>query len=146
MMPTALRNDPYGIAHFQVEIDGMPESGFLNVTGLEGRVEVEEYREGGDFAGTRKAPGSVSYSNVVVRRGMTSSKELWEWWERVRDGDVDRRNISIKLLDDKREVVARWNVFQAWPVRYTAPDLNAESDDVAIETLELTHEGIDRDD
>jgi phage tail-like protein len=146
MMPTALRNDPYGVAHFQVEIDGMPESGFLNVTGLEGRVEVEEYREGGDFAGTRKAPGNVSYSNVVVRRGMTSSKELWEWWERVRDGDVDRRNISIKLLDDKREVVARWNVFQAWPVRYTAPDLNAESDDVAIETLELTHEGIDRDD
>jgi phage tail-like protein len=144
-MPTALRNDPYGIAHFQVEIDGMPESGFLNVSGLEGRVEVEEYREGGDL-GLRKAPGNVTYSNVVVRRGMTSSMELWEWWERVRDGDVDRRNISIRLLDDRREVVARWQVYQAWPVRYTAPDLNAESDDVAIETLELTHEGIDRDD
>ena len=56
--------------------------------------------------------------------------ELWEWWERVRDGDVDRRNISIRLLDDKREVVARWQVHQAWPIRYTAPDLNAESDDV----------------
>jgi phage tail-like protein len=144
-MPTALRNDPYGIAHFQVEIDGLRESGFLNVSGLEGRVEVEEYREGGDF-GLRKAPGNVTYSNVVVRRGMTSSMELWEWWERVRDGDVDRRNISIRLLDDRREVVARWQVHQAWPVRYTAPDLNAESDDVAIETLELTHEGIDRDD
>jgi phage tail-like protein len=143
-MPTALRNDPYGIAHFEVEIDGMPESGFINVSGLEGSVDVEEYREGDDF-GSRKAPGSVSYSNLVVRRGMTDSKELWEWWERVRDGEVDRRNISIKLLDDRREVVARWNVFQAWPVRYTAPDLNAESDDVAIEALELTHEGFDRD-
>ena len=108
------QNDPYGIAHFQVEIDGMPESGFLNVTGLEGRVEVEEYREGGDFAGTRKAPGT-SPIRTGVRRGMTSSKELWEWWERVRTGDVDRRDVSIKLLDDSEEVVARWNVFQDGP-------------------------------
>src|SRR4026208_1029353 len=71
-MPTALRNDPYGIAHFQVEIDGLPESGFLNVSGLEGRVEVEEYREGGDL-GLRKAPGNVTYSHVGGRRGMASS-------------------------------------------------------------------------
>jgi phage tail-like protein len=144
-MPTAVRKDPYGIAHFHVEIDGMAESGFLEVSGLEGHVEVEEYREGGDL-GVRKAPGNVSYSNVVVRRGMTSSRELWEWWDRVRDGEVDRRNMSIELLDDTRQVVARWQVSSAWPIRYTAPDLNAESDDVAIETLELTHEGIDRDD
>src|SRR4026208_1970971 len=75
-MPTALRNDPYGIAHFQVEIDGLPESGFLNVSGLEGRVEVEEYREGGDL-GLRKAPGNVTYSNAVGRRGTRSSTALW---------------------------------------------------------------------
>ena len=144
-MATSLRSDPYGIAHFEIEIDGMRESGFLKVSGLEGRVEVEEYREGGDF-GVRKAPGSVSYSNIVVSRGMTSSTELWDWWERVRNGDVDRRNLSIVMLDDSRQAVARWQVQSAWPVRYSAPDLNAESDDVAIETLELTHEGIDRDD
>ena len=65
-MPTAVRKDPYGIAHFQVEIDGMNELGFLEVSGLEGRVEVEEYREGGDL-GVHKAPGNVSYSNVVVQ-------------------------------------------------------------------------------
>ena len=144
-MATTVRSDPYGIAHFQVEIEGLAESGFLEVSGLEGRVEVEEYREGGDL-GVRKAPGNVSYSNIVVSRGMTSSTELWDWWERVRDGDVDRRNMTIVLLDDSRQAVARWQVSSAWPVRYTAPDLNAESDDVAIETIELTHEGIDRDD
>ena len=143
-MPTAVRKDPYGIAHFRVEIDGMAESDFLEVSGLEGHVDVEEYRGGGDL-GVRKAPGNVSYSNVVVRRGMTSSRELWEWWDRVREGEVDRRNISIELLDDARQAVARWHVSSAWPIRYMAPDLNAEADDVAIETLELTHEGIDRD-
>ena len=144
-MATTVRSDPYGIAHFRVEIDGLAESGFMQVSGLEGRVEVEEYREGGDH-GVHKAPGNVTYSNVVVRRGMTSSMELWEWWERVRDGNFDRHDLSIVLFDDSLQAVARWQVYGAWPVRYTAPDLNAKSDDVAIETLELTHEGIDRDD
>ena len=107
-------------------------------------MEVEEYREGGDST-ARKEPGNVSYSNIVLRRGLTKSKDLFQWWDRVRDGTVDRRNMSVVLLDDDRQPVATWNVSNAWPVRYVAPDLNAVSDDVAMETLELTHEGINRD-
>jgi len=121
----------------------MAESGFTGVSGLEGVVEVEEYREGGD-ASVRKEPGSVSYSNVVLRRGLTSSKKLFEWWDAVRDGNVDRRNVVVVLLDRRGQEVARWQVSGAFPVRYAAPDLDAESDDVAIETLELAHEGIER--
>ena len=142
-MPAAARRDPYTTAHFSVEIDGIADSSFASVSGLEGTVEVDEYREGSDSS-VRLEPGSVSYSNIVVRRGLTSSNELFEWWSAVAAGNENRRNVSVVLLDRRRQEVARWNVHDAWPVRYAAPDLDAESDDVAIETLELAHEGIER--
>jgi phage tail-like protein len=121
----------------------MADSGFASVSGLEGIVDVDEYREGTDRA-ARKEPGDVSYSNVVLRRGLTSSKELFKWWAGVAAGNQDRRNVSVVLLDSRGQDAARWNVHRAWPARYAVSILDAELDTVVMEILELANEGIER--
>lgn len=136
------RVDPYGRFNFLVEIDGIATAGFQEVSGLDIRVDVVEYREGGDPA-VRKLPGRTRYSNVVLRRGVVGSLSLYEWIEQVRtDALAARRAVRISLLDEARAAVMSWRLRDAWPVKLEGPDLNATSNEVAIETLELTHDGL----
>jgi phage tail-like protein len=137
------RQGPYKARNFRVEIDGITAS-FREVSGLESEVEVIEHREGGDTTTLRKLPGLRKYGNIVLKRGITQDTQLWSWHKQVLDGTVQRRNGSVILLDDQGNDRVRWNFFQSWPCKYTGPTLNAESSDVAIETLELAHEGIER--
>jgi phage tail-like protein len=139
------RHDPYGWANFLVEIEGLATTGFHSVAGLDAHIEVEEYREGAD-RGVRKEPGIVTYGNLVLTRGVTDDSELYEWWRSGANGEVDRRNLAVVLLDRRRDAVARWNVSAAWPVRYAVSPFDSGSDDIALEILELAHEGIVRDD
>ncbi len=142
-MPIA-RDDPYGRFNFLVEIDGVPRAGFAEVDGLAGEIDVIEYREGGDKrSSSRLLPGLTRYASVVLRRGFAGDATLFEWWKAVRDGALDRRAVSIVLLDEKREPVARWTLARAWPTKYDASPLNARSSEVALETLELVHEGLE---
>jgi phage tail-like protein len=144
-MPGATRHDPYGSANFLVEIEGIETAGFHSVAGLDARIDVEEYREGGD-RGSRKEPGSVEYGNIVLARGVTDDGRLFDWWRRGADGAVDRRDLAVVLLDRRGNAVARWSASAAWPVRYAVSPFDSGSDDVALEILELAHEGIVRDD
>ena len=137
------RLDPYKARNFRVEIDGITAS-FSEVSGLESEVEVIELREGGTHTTVRKLPGLRKYGNIVLKRGITQDAELWNWHKQVLDGLVERRNGSVILLDNQGHDRVRWNFFQGWPCKYVGPTLNAESSDVAIETLELAHEGIER--
>ena len=91
-----------------------------------------------------KLPGLTKYSNIVLRRGVTDDRELYDWHRRIVQGDIERKNGSVVLLDRRGQEVARWNFFRAWPSKWDGPDLNAEGSDVAIETLELAHEGVER--
>jgi phage tail-like protein len=142
-MPT-VRDDPYGRFNFVVEIDGIARAGFSEVEGLGGEIDVVAYREGSDKTNSfRLLPGLVRYPRVVLRRGFAGDASLFGWWRAVRDGTLDRRSVSIMLLDETRQPVARWNLRRAWPAKWEAPSLNAKASDVAIETLELVHEGID---
>lgn len=142
-MPIA-REDPYGRFNFLVEIDGVPRAGFAEVDGLAGEIDVIEYREGGDkTSAPRLLPGLVRYERVVLRRGFSGDASLFAWWKAVRDGALDRRTVSIVLLDETREPVARWSLRRAWPTKYDASPLNAKSSEVALETLELAHEGLE---
>jgi phage tail-like protein len=105
---------------------------------------VIEYREGADRVNTaRKLPGLAKYPNVTLKRGITGSTDLFEWWKSVRDGQVQRRNVTITLLDEQRQAVLRWHLRDAWPVKIEGPTLNATGNEVAIETLELAHEGLE---
>jgi phage tail-like protein len=137
------RRDPFKNYSFLVEIDGIASSAFKSVSGLAAEAEVIEYREGSDpISSSRKLPGRVRYPNVRLSRGLTKSRDLWDWWETVVNGTVERRDVAIVLLDDSRNAVLRWVLRDAWIARFEAPaDLDATGNEVAIETIELAHEG-----
>ncbi|MGH3045014.1 MAG: phage tail protein [Gaiellaceae bacterium] len=138
------RRDPFKNYSFVVEIDGIASSAFKSVSGLAAEAEVIEYREGSDpLSSSRKLPGRVRYPNVRLSRGLTTTRDLWDWWETVVNGTVDRRNVAIILLDDSRTEVERWFLRDAWIAKFEAPDLDASGNEVAIETIELAHEGLD---
>ena len=142
-MAAPTRHDPYKNFPFRVEIDGLTVSGFSEVSGLSATAEVIEYREGADVTTTRKLPGLVKYSNVTLRRGITGSRELFDWWSSVVNGSVQRRTVVVILLDDDRKEVLRWVLHEAWVAKFEAGDLNAEGNDVAIETIEIAHERLE---
>lgn len=146
MPPAGKRPDPYKNFNFLVQIDGIDQAAFSEVSGLQAETEVIEYREGSDpLSSSRKLPGVVKYGNVTLKRGVTQSRDLWEWWRTVSTGAVERRNVAVVLLDDARQPVKRWLLRNAFPAKYVAPDLNAKGNEVAIETLELAHEGLELD-
>jgi phage tail-like protein len=130
--------------NFIVAIGAGDELGFSEAEVPSGEIEVIEYREGADRVNTaRKLPGLAKYPNVTLKRGITGSTDLFEWWKSVRDGQVVRRNVTITLLDEQRQAVYRWLLRSAWPVKIEGPTLNASGNEVAIETLELAHEGLE---
>jgi len=144
-MATGELKDPYGNFNFHVEIDGISRAAFQECSGFDSTVDVIEHREGGENATLRKLPGMTKYSNISLKWGMTDDMELYNWHKKISiDGDIERKNGSIVVLNKKGDEVARWNFSRAWPTKYDGPDFNAEGNDVAIETLELAHEGIRR--
>jgi phage tail-like protein len=142
-MPASTRHDPYKNFPFRVEIGGVAASGFSEVSGLSAQAQVIEYREGSDTTTVRKLPGLIKYPNVTLRRGLTQSRELWDWWMTVVDGNVQRREVGIVLLDDARKEVLRWVLHDAWITTFEMGELNAEGNDVIIETIELVHERLE---
>lgn len=136
--------DPYAGYNFYVEWKGIIHAGFRECSGLDATQSAGEYREGTDPLTMRKLPGLVSYSNITLQRGITNNDELWKWKENLIKGIADRRDISIVLLDDQAQEKIRWNLSHCWPTSWKAPDLNATADEVAIESLELVHEGISK--
>lgn len=141
-MAQSQRDDPYKAYNFRVEIDGVALAAFSEVSGLESETEVIEYRTGTESNTVRKLPGLTKHANIVLRRGVTQDAELWNWRKTVEDGQVDRRNGSIVLLDDDRSEVLRWNFTNGWISKWVGPNLNAEGNEVAIETIEIAHEGL----
>lgn len=143
-MATGNKNEIYKRYNFLVEIDGMTQVGFMECVGLEAETSVIEYREGGDPNPVRKLPGLTLYSNIILRRGVTNTAELYTWRKSVVDGKIERRSGAIILLNDQHEEVARWKFNQGWPCFMSGPDLNATENEVAIEELEICHEGFER--
>lgn len=140
------RRDPFKNYSFLVEIDGIASSAFKSVSGLAAEAEVIEYREGSDpVSSSRKLPGRVRYPNVRLSRGLTTSRDLWDWWQTVVDGTVERRNVAITLLDDSRTPVLRWLLREAWVAKFEGPEFDASKNEVAIETIELAHERLELD-
>ena len=142
-MPAPTRVDPYKNFNFRVDIAGVTIAGFSECTGLNAQVDVIEYREGGDNR-IRKLPGLARFGDIILKRGITKSNELQNWFRNILNGKADRRSGSVILLDDERNEVVRWNFSEAWIRKIEGPNLNAKGNDVAIETVVLTCEGIER--
>ena len=141
-MPTGTRTDPYRGYNFLVEIDGITQAGFQEVSGLDASSDPIEYREGNDPNHVRKLPGLNKYSAITLRRGITDSDELWRWYQTVQAGKPERRNGSIVLLDDAGQEKIRWNFVNAWPTKWTGPSFNSTSNAVAVEGLDIAHEEV----
>ncbi len=135
--------DPFSAGHFRVEIDGIAATSFSEVSGIEAGISVVEYRSGNDkTAGSRKLPGEASFQNTVLKRGLTSDLSLWAWMQQALQGDVVRKNMSVVLLSDSEQELLRFNVKDAWPVKWSVSELQTEGNGIATETLEITHEGL----
>lgn len=143
-MATGDIKDPFGNYNYFVELDGITRAAFQECSGFDSTIDVIDYREGGENTTLRKLPGMTKYSNITLKWGITDDTELYDWHRQTVQGDIERKNGSIVLLDRKGEEVVRWNFLRAWPTKWDGPDLNAEGTDVAIEMLEIAHEGVVR--
>lgn len=141
MNRAALKGDINGSFNFWVEIDGLLVGGFTEVLGLESEVEVEEYHEGGVNGYTHLFPKRIKYPPLLLKKGITNSSELWDWYEEVVAGKVKRKNGSIILQNQLGQEVCRWNFFECYPTKWIGPELDAASSEVAIEALEIVHNG-----
>lgn len=143
-MPPPSRREPFTAFTFRVEIDGVPVAAFAEASGLDSESDVIEYRTGDSKVGsTLKLPGLTRYANIVLKRGITRDLSLWEWRKTVVGGHADRRNGVIVLMDEARNDVLRWVFRNGWPCKWEGPRLNAKTSEVAIETLEIAHEGLE---
>lgn len=143
-MATGERSDPYLGFRFLVEIDALIVAGFSSVSGLEVSLETEDYEEGGVNSYTHSLPTRFEYPNLELERGLTESDDLIGWIQHVRNGDVDRQNVRVVLLDSEGVETWGWEVREAYPVGWSGPDLRGDQSEVAIERLELTHRGLSK--
>ena len=141
--PRSISEDPYFGFNFRVEITGVEVAGFSEVSGLQVEIETEDFREGGLNEFMHKLAGPARYpSNLILKRGLMDSSTLWEWQQDIVQGKIRRHSGSIILLNSAAEEKWRWNFKDAYPVKWSGPDLRGLTNEVAVETLELVHRGL----
>lgn len=135
---------PLPVFHFTVEWGGM-RVGFSEVSGLTQENQAIEYRDGSSPEySSKKMPGLRKFSNVTLKRGiMKSDNEFFKWLSTVKLNTVERRNIIISLLNEEHSPVMVWKIHNAFPVKVEGPQLKASGNEVAIESIEIAHEGLE---
>jgi phage tail-like protein len=153
---SASRIDPYRGFNFQITlldsasalgalisvIANVPVGGFSECSGLEMSLEIEEYKEGGNNGTVLRFPTRMKWSNLRLKRGVALSDDLWQWHYGFAQGNVQRRDGIIALQDEEHNSVKAWSFTRGLPVKWTGPSLNASQSQVAIEELEIAHEGL----
>jgi len=138
--------DPYASFNFLLEIDSVQVGGFAECSGLQVDIKTFDYKEGGRNNSTLKFPEHASYGNVTLKCGVTVSNQLIGWQLDAAAGRFGRssegENFAIILRDEQGNAVKRWNLVRAFPVSWKGPDLKATGGEIAIESLEIAHEGI----
>lgn len=137
---------PYKKYNYVIAIDGITQAGFSGISAADTEVQPIEYREGNAKKMTAgKLSGLVKYSNVTLKWGTSDSVEFTSWIKKCEGGETERKKVTIQLMDDTNtEVKAQWELDDAWPTKYTAPDFKAVDNEVAYESIELCHEGLTR--
>ena len=142
-MPPVRRDDPYPGHNFQVVVQGISDDGssvsgaFTEISGLETEINGIEYRNGNEDITVRKIPGLKTFMNITCKRGATGDVEFWNWVKSALDGDVQRREGSIILMDENQQEVLRWTFSRGWACKYTGPSFNAANNEIAMETVEI---------
>jgi phage tail-like protein len=144
MAQSGAREDPFPAFRFEVVLDDMPVSGFSECTGLQLELDVLDQPEGGQNSFTLKFPGRTKQSNITLKRGIVD-RRMWDWFYDLTQGKVRFRNGSILIRDPSGSTVGmEWQFTRAFPTKWVGPDLNASQNNVAVETLELCHQGLSR--
>lgn len=142
---TSAYTDPYRGYNFKLEIQGVTEGHFTEVSGMETKVAPIAYREAGNSQVVHYVPGRTEYGAVTLRYGLTQSRELWDWFMTGVKGKVQRKNLSVVLLDsDGATEVMRWNLVNAWATEWRGAPLDTRGNEVAIESLTLVCESLER--
>ena len=134
---------PYPVFRFRVDMSDVTAE-FSEVTGINIETQIIEYRHGlsPDYSMT-KMPGIKKFGNITMKRGVfKGNNEFFAFYQQIQMNQVERKDIRITLLDENEEPVMEWEVFRAWPTKITSPDMKANGNEVAIETMELACEGI----
>jgi phage tail-like protein len=142
-MATADRRDPLRGFNFQLQIDGIPSGAFSEASGLTAEGAAVDYREGTDRQlNVRKLMGLRAYQPVKLMRGYTSDTSLWQWYTSAVNGTPDRRNVTIVLMNESHQPVLRWHAENAWVNKIEGPSFKASGNEVAMESVEIVHEGL----
>jgi phage tail-like protein len=139
-----VRLDPYQGFNFLIEIEGILAGGFSECSGLTVETEFFDYREGGVNGYIHRFPGPTKYPPLTLKHGLTQIDGLWTWHQDVIQWNVERKNGTIYLLNKQSLPVMWWDFKEAYPTKYTGPDLRADSGAVAFESVELAHRGLSR--
>jgi phage tail-like protein len=116
---------------------------FQEVSGLDAETQIIEYRDTSKQLATVKMPGMARYGNVTLKRGIFTNDNLfWNWYSQIRMNVIKRQTVVIKLLDDGGNTVVKWTLNNAWPTKITSTDLKSDGNKVAVDTIEITHEGV----
>lgn len=142
--PPIMRVDPLHGFNFRVEIDKTSVASFRECGGLTATTDSVDYREGKDVSlNPRKLPALSKVTNITLKRGWTTNQDLWKWYKNILNGVPDRRNGAIVLQDEQHNDVLRWNFENGWICKWEGPAMNATSNDVAIESIEICHERLE---
>jgi phage tail-like protein len=144
MGTTATRIDPYRGYNFRIELDNTSVASFRECSGLTASTDMVDYREGTDGPlSVRKLTGLRKFTNLTFKRGITQNEDLWKWYKNVLNGVADRRNGAVVLQDELHSDVLRWNFTNAVICKYEGSTMNATSNDVGLETVEICPERIE---
>ncbi|KAF1687896.1 hypothetical protein B1992_00135 [Pseudoxanthomonas broegbernensis] len=134
--------DPFKAYNFFVEVEGILVGGFTSVRGLESKMEVRTVREGGVNDKEYKLGGQVTYSDITLESGITALDPVWLWYQSTLQGQIKRRNGSIYMLNDMGIPYVWYDFYNAWPISWEGPALDASQTLVATQRFVLAHEGI----
>jgi len=140
--------DPISAHQFALEIQGIAEATFREASGFGSENDIIEQKEQGPKGEThiRKIPGTLRWQNLVLKRGLTSNTELWKWREQVITGQIEKARLdgSIVAYDEDGTEKMRFNFIRGWPSKWESTGLNSMGNEPVIETIEITHEGLER--
>ena len=137
------RVDELTTNRFCIDIDGLLVAVFKECSGLNGEIEVETYQEGGQNDYEHKLPGRAKFGNVTLKGGVANSIDLWNWFQGVATGRVERRDVSVVMYRQNSEEAMRWTLRSAYPVRWQGPEFTAGDTNVSVHSLELAHHGLE---
>jgi phage tail-like protein len=125
-----------------VKIDGYAQAVFTEMSGLQIETTVTDYEEGGNNGFVHRLPGRSKVSNLTFKRGLTKSNDFFKWYLKILQGSLERKNLDVVMFDPSGNEIAKWSFSRAFPVKWVGPQLTADGKAVAIETLELAHDGL----